>query len=154
MRTFTIRQHPAMRAMAWSLGGAHGHVDVDDTAVRVRHGVMFRTTIPRSIIGPPQRYEGKVYSWGVHGWRGRWLVNGSSHGIVVLPIEPRRRAHVLGWPIRLRELAVSLDDPDGFLAALDPSNSRQWRAHDARHRLENDQAGGTENIELPGTGSP
>lgn len=107
-----------MRALAWPLGAAHGVVEVDDTEVRVRHGVMFRTAIPRSSLGAPKRYEGKVYSWGVHGWRGRWLVNGSSHGIVVLTIDPRHRAHVLGWPIRLRELAISLDDPDGFVAAL------------------------------------
>lgn len=107
-----------MRALAWPLGGSHGAAVVDDTAVRVRHGVIFRTSIPRSSIGTPKRYDGKVYSWGAHGWRGRWLVNGSSHGIVVLPVEPRAAAYVLGWPIRLRELAISLDDPDGFVAAL------------------------------------
>jgi hypothetical protein len=124
-RTFTIRQHPGMRALAWPLGGGHGAVVVDDTEVRVRHGVMFRAAIPRSSLGPPHRYEGKVYSWGVHGWRGRWLVNGSSAGIVVLPLDPPRRAHVLGWPIRVRELAISLDDPDGFLDALGSSNRRR-----------------------------
>ncbi len=56
--------------------------------------------------------------WGVHGWRGRWLVNGSSHGIVVLGIDPPARARTLGLPVRLRELAVSLEDPVGFAAAL------------------------------------
>lgn len=50
--------------MAWPLGGANGFVEVDDTEIRVRHGVMVRATVP------------------------------------------------------LRELAISLDDPDGFLAAL------------------------------------
>lgn len=117
-RTFSIRQHPAMRAMAWPLGGAHGVAMVDDEHLTVRYGVMFRGRIPRSSLGPPARYEGRVWSWGVHGWRGRWLVNGSSHGIVVVPVEPRRRAHVMGWPISLCELSISLDDPDGFLAAL------------------------------------
>jgi hypothetical protein len=28
------------------------------------------------------------------------------------------RAYVAGFPIRLRHLSVSLEDPDGFLAAL------------------------------------
>jgi hypothetical protein len=56
-------------------------------------------------------------SWGAHGWRGRWLVNGSSKGIVQLDLEPRQRAWLLGiWPISLRELYVSLTDPDGFLS--------------------------------------
>ena len=54
----------------------------------------------------------------MHGWRQRWLVNGSSHGIVVLAIDPPARARVLGVPIRVRELAVSLDEPVGFAAAL------------------------------------
>ncbi len=117
-RRFTIRQHPALRAIAWPMGGAHGAAVVDDTHLVVRYGIMFRAAIPRSALGAPARYHGRVYSWGVHGWRGRWLVNGSSHGIVVLAVEPRQRAYVMGWPIRLRELAISLDDPDGFVAAL------------------------------------
>lgn len=107
-----------MRWLAWPFGGAHGAAVVDDTGVTVRYGVMFRGTVPRSSITRVARFDGKVYSWGVHGWRGRWLVNGSSHGIVVLALEPRQRAHVMGWPIRLRELAISLDDPDGFVAGL------------------------------------
>jgi hypothetical protein len=45
-------------------------------------------------------------------------VNGSSHGILVLAIDPPERARVLGVPVRVRELAISLDDPVGFAAAL------------------------------------
>jgi hypothetical protein len=63
-------------------------------------------------------WSGPVWSWGVHGWKQRWLVNGSSHGIVVLSIDPPARARVVGVPVRVRELAISLDDPVGFAAAL------------------------------------
>jgi hypothetical protein len=59
-----------------------------------------------------------VYSWGVHGWRGRWLVNGSPKGIVELTIDPPVRAHVAGLPITLRTLSVSVTDPDALIAAV------------------------------------
>ena len=49
---------------------------------------------------------------------GRWLVNTSSHGMVVLTIDPPSRGWVLGLPVRLRELRPSLADPEAFLAAL------------------------------------
>ena len=107
-----------MRATMTPLGGRHGAAVLDDEQLTVRYGIGFSARIPRSSLGPPTRHEGRVGGWGAHGWRGRWLVNGSSHGIVVLPVDPPQRAHVLGWPISLRELAMSLDDPDGFLAAL------------------------------------
>ena len=45
-------------------------------------------------------------------------MNGSLHGVVTLAIEPPVRARAFGLPIRLRWLAMSLRDPDGFLAAL------------------------------------
>lgn len=56
--------------------------------------------------------------WGAHGWRGRWLVNGSSKGIVVLEIDPVARGRVLGFPVRVRDLALSLEDPEGLCEAL------------------------------------
>lgn len=117
-QVFPIRQHPAMRGVMTLLGGRHGAVEVDDDAVTVRYGAGFHAVVPRSAIATVSRYEGRVLSWGVHGWRGRWLVNGSSEGVVILGIEPRQPARVLGWPVRLRELAVSVEDPDGLVAAL------------------------------------
>ena len=61
-----------------------------------------------------------MYSWGAHGWRGRWLVNGSSKGIVELTIDPRVRAYVMGVPVKLRTLWVSVTDPDALIAAAAP----------------------------------
>ncbi|MCC6705858.1 MAG: hypothetical protein IT334_13350 [Thermomicrobiales bacterium] len=56
--------------------------------------------------------------WGVHGWRGKWVVNGSDDGIVKLTISPQIHARTLIFAITLRELYLSLEDPEGFLAAL------------------------------------
>ncbi len=68
-----------------------------------------------------------MLGWGAHGWRGRWLVNGSSSGIVVLDIEPPAAARVLGFPVAVRELALSLETPEACCSALgltldDPAN--------------------------------
>ena len=49
---------------------------------------------------------------------GRWLVNGSSKGIAVMHIEPTAKGRVLGVPVKLRELALSLENPEGFNNAL------------------------------------
>lgn len=81
-------------------------------------GWGFSTIVPRTSIAAVTRYEGTVFTWGVHGWRGRWLVNGSSKGVVVVDIAPRARAYVLGIPVRLRQLAVSLDEPETFINLL------------------------------------
>jgi hypothetical protein len=54
----------------------------------------------------------------VHGWNGRWLVNGSSHGIVRVDFDPGQRAWVCGVPVHLRTLWLGLEDPDALPAGL------------------------------------
>jgi hypothetical protein len=46
-------------------------------------------------------------------------VNGSGSGIVVLELDPKQRAYVLGVPVGLRQLMVSAEDPSGLIAALE-----------------------------------
>jgi hypothetical protein len=96
-------------------------VDVDDTQMRVGMGIGFRATIPRASVRRCARDQDMRWGVGVHGWRGRWLVNGATTGIVTLDIDPPAPARVLGWPIRLRQLHVSVEDPDGLVAALAPA---------------------------------
>ena len=55
---------------------------------------------------------------GAHGWRGRWLVNGASSPIVAIRLRSPTRAWVAGYPVRLREVLVSVADPDALIAAL------------------------------------
>jgi hypothetical protein len=69
-------------------------------------------------VGPDDR---PVRAWGAHGWRGRWLVNASSQGIVRLDLDPPARATCLVLRPRVRDLRVSVDDPDGLVAALGPA---------------------------------
>jgi hypothetical protein len=85
-------------------------------------GWAFAANVPRASIAGVARVSGRVWSWGAHGWRGRWLVNGSGRGLVRLTIEPHGRGRCLGFPITLRELTLSVDDPRGFVAALSSPN--------------------------------
>jgi hypothetical protein len=93
-------------------------VVVTESDLDVRLGIAFQAVVPRSSLVSARRWSGLVFGWGAHGWRGRWLVNGSSKGIVVLEIEPKARGRVLGVPVALRELAISMEDPEGLVAAL------------------------------------
>jgi hypothetical protein len=92
-------------------------VRVQDGALRVSMGWGFRATVPLASITSAEHHSGRITSWGAHGWRGRWLVNGSSRGVVVLTIDPPATARVLGVPVTLKELAVSVTDPDALIAA-------------------------------------
>lgn len=99
-------------------------VAVGPTTVTVRMGWLFRAEIARTAITgvavEPDgfRRQRRFPGWGVHGWDGRWLVNGSSSNIVRLDIDPRQPGRTMGWPLRLRELRVSVVDPGGLVAAL------------------------------------
>jgi hypothetical protein len=99
-------------------GRRRSRVVVTDDEVTVVQGWAFRTTFPRSSVTGVRRMPGKVLSRGAHGWSGRWLVNGAGDGLVVVTISPEARGHVTGVRVRLRELTVSVDDPDGLVAAL------------------------------------
>ncbi len=101
-------------------GPSFSEVTLEPQYVVVRMGWTFRSRIPHGSIRrvyPDRDMHGGI---GVHGWRGRWLVNGAVSGIVTLEIDPPARARVLGFPVRLRTLHVSLEDPGGFTAALHP----------------------------------
>ena len=78
----------------------------------------FSGRVPRSSIIGAVRVSGPVLGWGAHGWRGRWLINGSSRGLVRVSIEPAGRGRCLFVPVKLRELTLSLEQPDEFLAAI------------------------------------
>ena len=101
----------------WS-GPRRSWVRVDGESVRVRMGFAFSAVVPRASIIDASRVEGRVISAGAHGWRGRWLVNGSSRGLVTMSIDPAGHAVVLGFRVSLRQLTLSLEQPDQFLVAI------------------------------------
>ena len=100
------------------LGPRHSGLELDGDRLRVRMGWAFSVALPRARIRSAERSEGAVGSIGVHGWRGRWLVNGAVSGLVTLRVEPAARAWVIGVPVRLALLRVSVEDPDALLRAL------------------------------------
>ena len=103
------------------LGPRYSTVRVDHDRVSVGMGFggwAFVAQVPTASITEVTRVAGPVLGWGVHGWRGLWLVNGSSKGLVRMTIEPKARGRCLGFPLRIRQLTVSLADPDGFVKAV------------------------------------
>jgi len=98
----------------------HCRVEVDDGELRVRMSWLFSLDVPRINVRSVARYEGRVWGWGAHGWRGKWLVNGSSSGLVQIDLDPPGRGRVAGIGVEVRVLVVSVEDPDGLIAALDP----------------------------------
>jgi hypothetical protein len=47
-----------------------------------------------------------------------WLVNESGEGILTIDLEPVQRSYVMGFPVRLRQLMVSVADPAALAIAL------------------------------------
>jgi hypothetical protein len=103
-------------------GPGRGGVEVDSTVLRVRMA-DFHLDIPRSSVRSAARSARSVRgTTGVHGDRGRWLVNGSYSGLVELAIEPpcytSRQPSTLFLRSKVSSLTISLVDPDGFIAAV------------------------------------
>lgn len=110
----------ALRPLLSALGMGPGlsSVELEGDTLRVRMGWAFRAEIPVhqiSAVAPRQGFPGGI---GVHGWRGRWLVNGATTGLLVITIDPPVRAWATGIPVHLRQLTLSLEDPDAVVAAL------------------------------------
>ena len=104
-------------------GPAFSGVRLDGTEMQVKMGWGFRATVPLASVKRVCRSPNRWNGIGVHGWAGWWLVNGSVAGIVRVDIDPPARARVLGVPVRLRTLEMSMQDPDGLVAALGGSRS-------------------------------
>ena len=98
-------------------------IEVTEDALHVRMGWAFRTTVSRASIASaaPDRMR-PLLGIGVHGWGGRWTVNGALAPMVAVTIDPPASARVLFVPVRLRRLRISVTDPDAMVAALAPSS--------------------------------
>ncbi|MGB1225694.1 MAG: hypothetical protein ACPHCN_16355 [Mycobacterium sp.] len=100
------------------LGPKRSDVSIRDDILHVAMGWGFSADIPLDSVKDARECHDRVFAIGVHGgWRGRWLVNGSSQGIVELTIDPPVRATVMGVPTTLRVLMVSVTDPSELIAA-------------------------------------
>jgi hypothetical protein len=92
--------------------------------MEVHMGWGFHARLASDAVRSAEPYDGRVWGWGAHGWRHRWLVNGSTEGILRIHLQPRQRGRVMGFPIRLDEVMVSVEDRDGLLALLTARASR------------------------------
>jgi hypothetical protein len=123
---FAISYDGAWLLTVIGMGPRSSGVEVDSDEIRVRMGSAFRLDIPRSSVRSVSRdpaLAGQA-AWGVHGLSGRWFVNGSANGLVELVIEPpcytERGLGTLFRKVKVNSLTVSLVDPEGFIAALEP----------------------------------
>jgi len=115
-----IRFDPAyaLLSRALFLPPSGAYVEISPESVRVRMGWAFRAELPRASIASTSRAHDKPLSRGVHGFAGRWLVNGSGDGILIVDLEPSQRGFVMGFPVRLKQLMISVHDPAALASAL------------------------------------
>lgn len=99
-------------------GPERSGIAVNDADLAIEMGRSFAGRAPRVSVTSVRPLAETVLSRGVHGWRGDWLVNGAGDGLVELLFEPPMRARVLAFPVHVRRRRVSVDDPDGLVAAL------------------------------------
>ena len=118
-RRFPIRFTGANRTMAAiGIRPANSWVELSPTLLRVRMGWAFSLRSARSAVRSAAPDQDPVRAWGVHGWRGRWLVNGSSDGLVRIEFDPPAPGRTLAFPLHVRTLRVSVEDPDDLVSAL------------------------------------
>jgi hypothetical protein len=116
---FPIRFTGPNRAMAvLGMSPARSWVEVDEERLHVRMGWAFKLDAPLVHVRDARPDHERVWGWGVHCWRGCWRVNGASSGLVRVDFSPPVRAHMGPISLTVRELRVSVEDPDGLVAAL------------------------------------
>lgn len=121
MTRFPIQFDTAYAALSAALFilPSDSYVEIAGQDVSVRMGWAFRATFDRRCVARAAPWGKRVWlTRGVHGWGGRWLVNGAGEAIVAVDLEPAQRAAVAGVPVRLRQLLVSVADPEEVARAL------------------------------------
>jgi len=94
------------------------YVEVNGEEVRVQMGWAFRSCFAKAAIVSAAETHEKTFSRGVHGFAGRWLVNGSGQGILTINLTSNQRGYVMGFPVRLEQLMLSVENPVALIAAL------------------------------------
>jgi len=122
---FAITFDPWYRWLSTVLGlpPSSAYVQITGEQVEVRMGWAFRSRFRRSEVSSAGAVDIRPISRGVHGFGGRWLVNGAGRGILRIELSPAQRAYMMGLPVRLRELLVSVGDVSVLAAALTGSPS-------------------------------
>ena len=86
---FPIRFTGFNRAMAlFGIAPSRCRVEVDEAQLHVSMGWAFEMRAPLADVRVATLDHDRVLGWGAHGWRGTWLVNGSSTGLVRIDSRP------------------------------------------------------------------
>ncbi|MGI8984365.1 MAG: hypothetical protein ACR2HM_07520 [Acidimicrobiales bacterium] len=104
--------------IALGAGPKRSGVWIDGERMRVRLGPAFTANVALASVKKVGPDHQMVTGIGAHGWRGNWLVNGAASDIVRVELDPAGQARVLGFPVKLRVLRVSMESPEAFMAAL------------------------------------
>jgi hypothetical protein len=122
MARFPIAYTKLMRTLMvpLGLGPRRAWIEVGGEDVEVHMGWAFRARFPRTAVSSAARSDQRSISQGVHGRNGRWRVNGTTRGVVLISVSPEQTARALGRVVRLSTLEVSPEDPNALLAALRP----------------------------------
>ena len=120
MAKFPMRIDPVWRPALLPFGGTpdSSYAEVTADGVHFRFGFLFDRTILRSEIATAYRWQPAW--WHGIGWRsnltGRIGLLGSHQGVVEIRLKNRTRS----WGVfPCDRIAISLQDPEGFLEALD-----------------------------------
>jgi len=87
------------------------YLRIDGDTVKVRLGWAFRTKFRRDDVTDVANHR-PVVSVGAHGWKGRWIVNGANRTIAMIRLGQPARGRVVGFPVIVREIWVSVDNRD------------------------------------------
>jgi hypothetical protein len=124
----TMKYQMAKAKVWWPLLAALGaterrsYVAIDGDALEARFG-LFRRRIPLSEISASSLAMKKVpwYRYSI-GWRTdfvrRVALLSAARNVVGLKLKRARWTWLLGFPVRMGELFISMEDPEGFLKAL------------------------------------
>ncbi len=135
-RMFPIRlDRPSRKPMTvLGAGPKVSRVKVSSSTVDIRMGWAFQATIPREAVASARPLNrglselrgplGLSVLRGVNYWRGTALVNGAGTGLVEITLGQPNWVRLGPFPVRMRQLIVSVEDQSGLVAALNPSTPR------------------------------
>jgi hypothetical protein len=121
---FNIRIDPGWRPLMLVAGATptNSYAQIEGDTVHLRFGVLFSQSIPLANVTSA---AGRSWEWwqgfGVRAWGEEIGLIGSQENVVGLTLRDPLRVSIgfVPWPFDVRRVAVSLEDPQGFMDAFD-----------------------------------
>jgi hypothetical protein len=118
---FAIKRSRWWRPLLALFGGteAHSYVTINEQGLVARFG-FYRIALPHEQIAS---VEPRKWPWyGGLGWRTNFkdtiALIGSHDGVVQIKLKEPLRAHVLRIPVKMVNFYISVENPGGFIAAM------------------------------------